>query len=52
VKNWFTGPKTTIDLPEGVSAADEIALEHHGGGVHPSASTVTDTSPDDVPDRR
>ncbi|MGL5809909.1 MAG: amino acid permease, partial [Nocardioides sp.] len=39
VKNWFTGPKTTIDLPAGVSAADEIALEHegktaHGGDVH------------------
>ena len=38
-KKWFTGPKTTIDLPEGVSAADEIALEHegrsaHGGDVH------------------
>lgn len=27
-KNWFTGPKQTIDLPEGMSAADEIALEH------------------------
>ncbi|MEI2818880.1 MAG: amino acid permease [Marmoricola sp.] len=38
-KKWFNGPKTTIDLPEGVSAADEIALEHqgktaHGGTVH------------------
>ena len=31
VKNWFTGPKTTIDLPEGMSSADEIAAEHHGG---------------------
>ena len=28
VKNWFTGPKTTINLPAGMSAADEIALEH------------------------
>ena len=28
VKNWFTGPKRTVDLPAGVSAADEIALEH------------------------
>lgn len=28
VKNWFTGPKSTIDLPAGMSAADEIALEH------------------------
>ena len=38
-KKWFTGPKTTIDLPAGVSAADEIAMEHggksaHGGSVH------------------
>jgi amino acid transporter len=29
VKNWFTGPKRTVDLPEGMTAADEIALEHH-----------------------
>jgi amino acid transporter len=29
VKNWFKGPKTTIDLPAGMSSADEIALEHH-----------------------
>ncbi|HEY3736786.1 MAG TPA: amino acid permease [Jatrophihabitans sp.] len=28
VKNWFTGPKTTIDLPVGVSAAEELHLEH------------------------
>jgi amino acid transporter len=28
VKNWFTGPKTTVNLPAGVSSADEIALEH------------------------
>jgi amino acid transporter len=28
VKNWFKGPKTTIDLPAGVSSADEIAIEH------------------------
>jgi amino acid transporter len=34
VKKWFTGPRTTIDLPEGVSAADEIAIEHHGGTHH------------------
>jgi amino acid transporter len=26
VKNWFTGPKTTVDLPAGASASDEIAL--------------------------
>jgi amino acid transporter len=50
VKNWFTGPKTTIDLPEGVSAADEIALEHHGSTAH-LGSAPSDTSPDDVPDR-
>jgi amino acid transporter len=30
VKNWFKGPKTTIDLPVGMTAADEIAAEHHG----------------------
>jgi amino acid transporter len=28
VKHWFKGPKTTIDLPAGVSSADEIAVEH------------------------
>jgi amino acid transporter len=28
VKNWFTGPKNTVNLPAGMSAADEIALEH------------------------
>lgn len=33
-KKWFTGPKTTIDLPAGVSAADEIALEHENKGFH------------------
>jgi len=33
-KKWFTGPKMTIDLPEGVTAADEIALEHHGKSAH------------------
>jgi hypothetical protein len=31
-KKWFTGPKTTINLPEGVSASDEIAAEHHHEG--------------------
>jgi amino acid transporter len=34
-KHWFTGPKHTIDLPAGVSAADEIALEHHDEGLLP-----------------
>jgi len=33
-KKWFTGPKTTVDLPTGVSSADEIALEHHGQTAH------------------
>jgi amino acid transporter len=28
-KKWFTGPKMTIDLPAGMTAADEIAAEHH-----------------------
>lgn len=34
-KHWFTGPKHTIDLPEGVSSADEIALEHENEGYLP-----------------
>jgi len=34
-KHWFTGPKHTIDLPAGVSSADEIALEHHDKGILP-----------------
>ena len=32
-KKWFTGPKHTIDLPAGVSSADEIYLEHHDKGL-------------------
>jgi amino acid transporter len=31
-KNWFTGPKHTIDLPEGVTSADEIEMEHEHEG--------------------
>jgi len=31
-KHWFTGPKNTIDLPAGVSGAQEISLEHHHKG--------------------
>ncbi len=31
-KKWFTGPKNTINLPAGVSSADEIALEHEHKG--------------------
>jgi hypothetical protein len=42
-KHWFTGPKTTINLPEGVTSADEIRLEHeHEGfisGEHDKGST-------------
>ncbi|MFM8818029.1 MAG: amino acid permease, partial [Phycisphaerales bacterium] len=38
-KKWFTGPKTTIDLPEGVSSADEIALEHEHKGFHQPPGT-------------
>ena len=33
-KKWFTGPKMTIDLPAGVSSADEIALEHEHKGYN------------------
>ena len=33
-KKWFTGPKTTIDLPEGITSAEEIELEHHGKTAH------------------
>lgn len=38
-KKWFTGPKVTIDLPAGVSSADEIALEHEGKGIHQPPNT-------------
>jgi amino acid transporter len=31
-KHWFTGPKHTVDLPVGVSSADELALEHEHRG--------------------
>ena len=31
-KKWFTGPKRTIDLPAGITGADEIALEHEHHG--------------------
>ena len=31
-KKWFTGPKQTIDLPDNISSADEIYLEHHEHG--------------------
>ena len=48
-KNWFTGPKHTIDLPEGVSRADEIALEHHHDGY---LTGEHDTSPERRASRR
>lgn len=33
-KKWFTGPRMTIDLPPGISSADEIGYEHEHGGEH------------------
>jgi amino acid transporter len=48
-KKWFTGPKTTVDLPEGVSAADEIELEHHGGSAHLGAAGVRNSEPEEPP---
>lgn len=38
-KKWFTGPKITVDLPAGVSSADEIALEHEHKGFHQPPGT-------------
>ena len=31
VKNWFTGPKNTVELPMDVSGADQVGREHHHG---------------------
>jgi amino acid transporter len=45
VKNWFTGPKTTVDLPPGVTSSDEIAMEHHGHSAHPTASPADAATP-------
>ena len=47
VKKWFTGPKTTVDLPSGMSSAAEIALEHHGQTGHqpPTAPPPNDPAP-------
>jgi amino acid transporter len=45
VKHWFTGPKTTIDLPAGMTAADEIALEHHGSSAHGAGSPPLASEP-------
>lgn len=44
-KKWFTGPKMTVDLPEGVTSADEIELEHHGKTAH--GGTTHDWKPGD-----
>lgn len=44
-KKWFTGPKTTVDLPPDVSSADEIALEHQGGSAHLGTSSHTGGQP-------
>jgi len=45
VKNWFTGPKMTIDLPAGMSSADEIELEHHGQTAHGGATAAPAPAP-------
>jgi amino acid transporter len=42
VKNWFTGPKITVDLPQGITSADEIALEHQGKTLHHPTPEPTD----------
>ncbi len=34
-RHWYTGPKHTIDLPEGVSSAEELELEEFGQGYLP-----------------
>jgi amino acid transporter len=33
-RTWFKGPKRTIDLPVGMSSADELALEHEQAHEH------------------
>jgi hypothetical protein len=48
VKHWFTGPKTTVDLPRGMSSSDEIALEHHHGSGH-LARGVPPSEPEEPP---
>jgi hypothetical protein len=52
VKNWFTGPRTTIDLPADVSAADEMALEHRGHTAHhpPGAPPMLSDQPPGEPE--
>ncbi len=44
-KHWFTGPKMTIDLPDEVSSADEIALEHQGKTAHHAAGEADPLTP-------
>jgi amino acid transporter len=44
-KKWFTGPKRTVDLPAGVTGADEIALEHHDEGLLPGPHHKHDEPP-------
>ncbi len=34
-RHWFTGPKHTIELPEGVSSAEELELEEFDQGFLP-----------------
>jgi amino acid transporter len=48
-KKWFTGPKMTIDLPAGVSSADEIELEHHGGSAHLGEPGKVGAEPEEPP---
>jgi amino acid transporter len=50
-KHWFTGPKHTIDLPAGMTSADEIALEHqkfHETHVYPAE--LAEPAPEPEPD--
>jgi amino acid transporter len=50
-KHWFTCPKHTIDLPAGMTSADEIALEHqkfHETHVYPAE--LAEPAPEPEPD--
>jgi amino acid transporter len=44
-KKWFTGPKMTIDLPAGMTSADEIAAEHHHPVHHHEVPPVHPPTP-------
>ena len=48
VKHWFTGPKSTIDLPAGFSSSDEIAAEHGHGHPAATGSPAHNAEPDPV----